>query len=505
MPIKNSYIQLNTQPMLPINPTGTDDESFGVLVLEMKQINITKRPIFILFTLDTTGSMSEFVTHVTTKMQYAIQTLKSIVKYLSTENVDVYVQINTFNDDVTTIIPPTKVSAQTHTDMINTLSTIDAEGSTNIELALSSANASITEYATANPTHKCVHIFMTDGDPTSGATTPAELLNCVSHDYMSINIGFGIDHNAKLLCDLSNANNSEYHFIDNIEHASLVYGESLHKVLYPCLQTVRINIENGLIYDWLNNGWTSCITENTIVSEIKKFYHVKTATPTLIAANIEAYHECTTEDDQTYMSHINETVLRLPDLQDSDGNILHDPTIIRFAFRQSILEILYEAKNVDRYTNYDTVQNIKNQMKSIYDKLRTFTNENNMQNDGFVTQLLNDLYLAYWNIGMDNGEIYILGRYIAQANQHAYTPGNNRLHMHNINNGLGIPPTPIMRRFGHMRNQHSWAVPGTTGVFNSNIDLRLSTATSGMTDNEYSSYSTPGIRRTTTSIQSQDI
>ena len=505
MPIKNSYIQLNTYPSLPVNPTGTDDETFGILVIELNQVNITKRPLFILFTLDTTGSMSESVTHTTTKMQYAIQTLKSIVKYLSTENVDVYVQINTFNETVNTIISPTKVSAQSHTDIINTLSTIDADGSTNIELALSSANTNITEYANAHPTHTCVHIFMTDGEPTSGAMTSSELLKCVSHDYMSINIGFGIDHNAKLLCELSNAKHSEYHFIDNIEQASLVYGESLHKVLYPCLQNVRIHIENGFIYDWLHNQWTTSIAENTLVSEIKKYYHVKTAMPSTITATIEAYYECITDENETYMAHIDETVLRLPELIDADDNILHDPNIIKFAFRQCILEVLYEANHIDPYTRTDALQSIKQRIKDVYDKLHTYSNENNMHADGIVTQLLNDLYLAYWNIGMDDGGIYILGRHISQANQHAYTPGNNRLHMHTPINGLSIPPRPIMRRFNHAHHRHNWIGFDST-IDNANLELGESmSATSGITDNEYSSYSTPGIRRTATSIQSQDI
>ena len=114
---------------------------------------------------------------------------------------------------------------------------------------------------------------MTDGEPTHGANTSRELIECVSNEYLSINIGFGTDHNAKLLCEISNLSNSEYHFIDNVENSSVVYGESLHKVLFPCLHNVNIYVENGLIYDWINNEWSTSIYENTLISEIKKYYH----------------------------------------------------------------------------------------------------------------------------------------------------------------------------------------------------------------------------------------
>ena len=200
MPLRNAYYQLNTHPIIPVNPTGTNDDTFGVLTLDLNEVNITTRPVFILFTIDTTGSMCEYATGSSTKIHYAIQTLKSIVKYLSTQETDIYIQINTFNTEVHELIPHIKVTPQSVEQMLTLLCTIDADGTTNIEAALNSASATMNEYAEMNPTHSCVHIFMTDGEPTDGATTTTELINCITNDYLSINIGFGIDHNAKLLC-----------------------------------------------------------------------------------------------------------------------------------------------------------------------------------------------------------------------------------------------------------------------------------------------------------------
>jgi len=65
-------------------------------------------------------------------MQYAIQTLKSIMKYVSTQEAEICVQINTFNETIKTIVDPVNVSPQNLPDILNTLNTIDADGSTNI-------------------------------------------------------------------------------------------------------------------------------------------------------------------------------------------------------------------------------------------------------------------------------------------------------------------------------------------------------------------------------------
>ena len=498
MPLRNAYYQLNTHPVIPVNPTGTDDDTFGVLTLDLNEVRITPRPVFILFTVDTTGSMGEYATGSTTKMQYATQTLKSIVKYLSTPETDIYIQINTFNTEVHELIPHTKVTPQTVEQMLASLRTIDADGTTNIEVALKSASASINEYAEMNPTHSCVHIFMTDGEPNNGATTPTELINCITDEYLSINIGFGIDHNAKLLCEISNLQNSEYHFIDNVEKSHIVYGESLHKVLYPCLQNVNIHVENGFIYNWLTNEWTTSIHENTLIGEMNKSYHIKTNTPTSMSASVTGYYD---NEDNTDMLYMETEVDRLPELLDDNGNIIHDNTIINYAFRHCVLEVLFVATHTDKHANTQVIDIIKTRIRDLFRIIRTYTEENGLSNDKMIKQLMNDLYLAYWNIGNMEGEIYVLGRYCSQGNQQAYTPGNQIVHG-NIGDDIDIPPRPVLRRSNHPSSPRLWD-SSSSNIFGLtdqlDIDILTDTSHDNM-DNEHSCYSTPAIRNTTSSI-----
>ena len=511
MSIKNAYCEFNTSS-LPINPIGTDDENFGLLVLELNKVDITGRPIFILFTVDATGSMSENVTGYTTKIQYAIQTLKSIVKYLSTQEIEVYVQINTFNDTVHTLIPPTKVSVQSLEQILSLLESIDAYRSTNIEVALNAATSSIAKYSSANPNHSCVHIFMTDGEPTLGADTPDELIKCVSNEYLSINIGFGCDHNAKLLYELSKGSNSEYHFIDKVEDASVVYGESLHKVMYPSLHNVCISVNNGVIYDWINNKWSNSIYERTLISEVKKYYHIKSSTPDIVDIVINAHSESIAENNEIYMTPVEEHVDMLPDkINSSTGNILHDTNIIIFSFRHCVLELLYEAIHTKSgmCISPDLLP-LKRRIHDLFDKLHTYAENNQLVSNGFIKQLMNDMYIIYWNIDDRNGKIYIYGRYSAQGNQYAHTPGNNRIHNLIVDEGFDTPMRPNLRRNSNTRIQHN-----SLNIFNTNYLTDMNTdsidindddddSSNGQTDTEYSSYSTPGIRSTASTIQSLD-
>jgi uncharacterized protein YegL len=496
MSIKNAYYMLSDNN-LPIDPVCDSNYKFGVLVVDVNEVPVTLSPIFILFTVDSTGSMSDYVTSHTTKMQYVIQTLKSIIKYLSTQLTDVYVQINTFNETVDELIPPIKVTTENVKDITSKINTIEADGTTNIENALKSATSSIHKHSNMNPNHSCVHIFMTDGEPNSGASTSTELLNHVSNNYLSINIGFGTDHNAKLLCELSSNSNSEYHFIDRVENASIIYGESLHKVLYPAINNVNINIENGAIYDWNTNEWNESLYENTIIGDVKKYYHIKTSTVESLNISLTGTIFNKLDNNQMKTLYLEEKIEKLPDLIDINGDIVTEHTISKFAFRQCVLELLY--KSIHTKINKENIEELKSDIQSLFRVLRTFANDNELIKDGIIKQLMNDLYLAYWNVGNVYGDIYIYGRHTSQGNQLAHTPGNHYISTNYTVIDIETPPRPELRRL----SRHHDNIFNFDNI-NTPLNLDLDMSVVGETDTEYSCYSTPGVRNTTSSIQTFD-
>jgi len=168
MHIKNSYIEINDNSDYPFKLLDNEEERFGVLNIELDKVEIVKSPIFILFTVDTTGSMSDYASNNKTKMEYAIQTLKSIMKYLSLYDINVTIQINTFNIKTEILIEPIIITKDNVKDITEKIDTIDADFVTNIENALQTANKCIHEYKLQNSNSECVHIFMTDGEPTAG-------------------------------------------------------------------------------------------------------------------------------------------------------------------------------------------------------------------------------------------------------------------------------------------------------------------------------------------------
>jgi len=496
MHIKNSYIEINDNSDYPFKLLDNEEERFGVLNIELDKVEIVKSPIFILFTVDTTGSMTDYASNNKTKMEYAIQTLKSIMKYLSLYDINVTIQINTFNIKTEILIEPIIITKDNVKDITDKIDTIDADFVTNIENALQTANKCIHEYKLQNSDSECVHIFMTDGEPTAGCLNTNELMNCVSEDYISINIGFGNDHNASLLSQLSNLKNGEYHFIDKIEKSSIVYGESLHKVLYPCLKNINISIKNGFIYDWKTNEWKTEIYENVLISEMTKCYHVKTDDILNISANLIADVEITKEDIVNHKK-LEETIYKLPDLINNKNEIVVDNTITKFAFRQRVLEILYNAHTIK---GNDENLKIQEEIKDLFAILVKYMCDNDLLEDNMLNQLKNDLYITYWNIGTHNS-MYINGRYMAQGSQSGYTPSN---HISPSTNDMNIDnqiPRPNLRR---SRNLFQ------TNIFEINNDLNIQYDSNdddislGITDNEYSCYSTPGTRTTVNTIRLYD-
>ena len=509
--IKNAYIEINNLNNCPIQLFDNENDKFGILKLELNKVELTKQPLFLLFTVDTTGSMDEYCNYNVTKLEYAIKTLKSIMNYISTLDVDIHVQINTFNAVVKTIIKPIIINEDNIENIIKILEKIQADSVTNIENALITANKHIDNFKKKNKAtnFECVHIFMTDGEPTSGEQDPNQLINHISNDYLTINIGFGKDHNSSLLYKLSSLFNSEYHFIDNLESATVVYGEGLHKVLYPCLKNIQIKIDNGFIYDWKNNEWTTSITENVLISEMNKFYHIKTDNVTGIKAVLNA------DIVESELNTIEEEIFVLPDLLDDNRNIIQDNTVIKFSFRQKVLETLYNSRNIGLLN--ETEKNEKKQnINNLFNTIKTYINENNLTYDSMLKQLLNDLYLSYWGVGKDDDN-YLIGRFASQGSQSAHTPGRNNTNFENINNIYDVLPIPELNRthrhFDFINTPRRLNSTELDSIFDNFTDSPSSTYTGTTIDidesdniinNEYSCYATPSARNTIDTIRFYD-
>ena len=109
------------------------------------------------------------------------------------------------------------------------------------------------------------HILFTDGKPNVGKQSATGIGR--KYSGKQIYIGYGDNHDAKLLQDMAKIVNGDYHFVDNIENAGMIYGEIIHSLLYAVVENISVHIKGAEVYDYSNNTWSNKINFNSFSSE----------------------------------------------------------------------------------------------------------------------------------------------------------------------------------------------------------------------------------------------
>jgi len=424
------------------------DVHFGIVDLYAPKTFANKQNLHFVFTVDCSGSMSDRCRDNRSKMQHILHTLKNILYFLNencTEDSVIYVSVFAFDNRIHTIFQNIKVDLDTIDFMIHKVECIRPCDNTNIELALQNARAHIQNVKNEFPHFQIHHLFMTDGQPTAGNESPNILkdLVFVDNDIFNYFIGFGIDHNAELLCALGKVENSNYYFIDTLENAGLVYGEILHNILYESMNHLVLNVENGLIYNWETNSWNKQLYLQSVSSESRKTFHIIT----------EHLYDCVI----LISGNMNIDNSNTPfTLNVNRANFIFDnPDLIKYLFRQRTMELLYEVKNFKDTTYSDNTQtfdfnnsdhsptaedlanlferkrnnlNVKTEkrkqllkkMKKFILELKKFIQSNHFQDDLFLNNLCDDIYIAYKTFNTAYCDMYVTTRQISQGCQRSY-------------------------------------------------------------------------------------
>jgi uncharacterized protein YegL len=500
--IEKSFCQIHTHSDgLTLNLLD-EGEHFGILSMKMKKTKITERPTMILFSIDNTASMDEYAYGNTTKMSVVIKTLKNIMTYLSTIEAPVYIQLYTFNLEVRPVIDSILVNKSNVEELINKIEKIAANNSTDIGNALRCANEIMTEYNKKNPTHQMIHIFMTDGEPTSGECNSEKLSTMVNNDFSNIFVGFGEYHNVNLLKKLSDNDKGDYQFVDNMENTSLIYGETLHRYLYPALQNVEINIENGTIYNWKTNSWVNKLYEPVIIGDIEKIYHIKTKTPYDVECDVYgiicSLSETDIENQQQITNDVQhlQNIIVLPALIDTTTDLIEETNLAKYLYRQKTQELLYKAKESK---NKDDNKIVKRELNAFFKNMREYMKTNDLESDKFMKNLCDDICITYRTIGTHLGIMYNISRLTTQSRQQTYsaTPksNNNRQLSHdnesqpddlliNTNDGYNINNTKILP--GIIASINRFPVIGLDNLYSPMKPPRLSRSKTNDFVNDYS-------------------
>ena len=444
-----SYMEFHTktpeetmrQFLIPFE--GQPSQVFGTLTIKIKDTPMIKTPQYILFMLDRSQSMSDRVETNSTKMEHAKHTIINIVKLIVNSDEDcpsIFIQVYIFDDEVEEVMPKIQITKENMTEIVSKIKSIQPLNSTNIELALEKtreimeSNSDIFDL----PTIQKTEIFLTDGLPTAGDTNITRLIKkqveksitSQQQDNNHIYIGYGEDHNGSLLQSISfSKKNGYYYFVDKIENAGLVFGEIMHGLLYPALKNMNITVENGEIYDYKTNTWSSNLYVSSILSESEKVYHIRCNNTDDIEVNVTATNAITNQD-------FKHTVERLPELSTTEDTIL-ESDLTRYILRQKTQEYLYHARSVSvsledasntmlvlsihvKKEISDKMQELRKEIKSFLEFLKDYIKSNNYTSDKFFIMLYEDIYIAYKTFGTIQGAMYTGSRQSSQGRQTSY-------------------------------------------------------------------------------------
>ena len=422
-PVQNTSLDFHSGDILEgfsISP----NEKFGVLTVKAGVMPVTQLPVFILFTIDRTDSMDERDIYGFSKIHYVKETFKKMVDFISTKNAPIYIRVHTFNTSVQVIVETIRVTPENAEEISQKIANITTKDSTAIDCAIQAANEAMLDYISVNPTHSAHHVFMTDGEATSGQTVHSLLAEMVVESFPNTFIGFGEYHNADLLRKMSDRKMANYSLVDNNENTGLVYGDIIHGLLYPAAKDLTIHVDGGFIYDWKTNQWTTDISEPILVGESIRTYHVKTEDPNSVSIEIRGIRS----NDPSNEVCLFDTAFKLPDLESIETGIIASSMVdlSKHIFRQSTQEIMFEARSVDR-SNRNLISDLKTKMSNLYQKLCVYIRESDLEGDPMLKQLCDDLYITHRTIGTRNGRMFTLARQVTQGRQQSYIPSPRAL------------------------------------------------------------------------------
>ena len=420
--LSQNTIQFETNPVnKDIVPNLLENGKFGILNFVAVTSDETKDELDFLFTIDCSGSMSDKCADSRSKMQHIIHTLKNMVLFFKDHpNIGVYITVNAFDTKKYEIVKRTIISNDNVDVILNKIDNIRPRGSTNIHKALMDASNEINNILEMSPTSKINHIFMTDGESTDGPSDPTVLKSHVNTNVKNVFIGFGIDHDATLLKGVSSGLESDYYFIDKLESSGLVYGEILHGIVYKLLVKCEITIENGLIYDFKTNKWCSKLYIGDIISEANKTYNIISENPSICRVNIQGT--------------LDNMVVLFP----SRLNTEFTGHLDRHIYRQRTLQLLYRVNDYYGKMKADMSfrmmtplptppkeetekQLLKKELNTLFEEIKKYMEENNLNDDNFLKNLCDDLYICHRTFGTQHGNMFSNARQSSQGTQRIYT------------------------------------------------------------------------------------
>ena len=265
--IENYKILQNAPENKDIRPTH-NYHSVDLVTSSVNKPNFEK--FLLALNIDRSGSMGTLDKSGKTPLEFTLHTVKCLIDYLNdikkdNPEIKIKVLLNAFDDKQVKIgLHEIGKDEDSKLKYIEKINSITPRGSTNIEGAFQAILHDELYLETSDIAK--AHILFTDGKPNIGRQSATGITSS-NPGGKQIYIGYGSGHDSKLLQDMSKLVKGEYHFVDNIENAGMVYGEIIHGLLFESVRDIKVTIKGAEAYDFEYNVWSKHINFNSFSSE----------------------------------------------------------------------------------------------------------------------------------------------------------------------------------------------------------------------------------------------
>lgn len=221
------------------------------------------------------------------RLDLAKETVVRMVEYLaSTANenpgLQFWITLTTFSSEARVVIRNEQVSSETVSSLTSTVHRIRVENATNFEASFLLDREIMQEQATkdqedGNADIVTLHIQMTDGEITAGNKDETHLKSLLEPGVEHVFIGYGADHKAGCLINLSKVNDgSSYMFLDHPTKMGAMFAQIFCPHLFTAVSEVTITLTGAKFLDVEQGCEMSTMFLNRLATETTKRFHVLT-------------------------------------------------------------------------------------------------------------------------------------------------------------------------------------------------------------------------------------
>tara|TARA_A200000113_G_C8863839_1_gene354175 strand:+ start:474 stop:1994 length:1521 start_codon:yes stop_codon:yes gene_type:complete len=396
-----------------------EDKLFGCARLSIEsQIKPTYKKMHIVFSLDRSGSMSDTGRDERSKLEHAIHTLLNSIDFLVQsyknvkEPVTILVSVLAFDHDVEEIGLYVNILNSTECYLLKQqIKELEPRGCTDIGRVLYKVKAGLeTTTEIYGEEMERVHIFMTDGHPTEGITEIDDLVDLVDSSYRNVFIGYGTDHNYKLLKNMGDLKNGSNYFAESYERAGMVYGEILQNVLFAYPTSISLSLtRSGEVYDPKSNCWVEKLeVENIAFGDTKTFnLRAEKEDNPMVSYLIG---EGTTNITLDWGTNVDPT-------SDSCSNELNYHGLEEAYLRQRVLEYLAKCLLV---TENSSRKELRTCGRELLQELKGLSEKPEWKQSRLLRQLQDDIYVGLKSLDCYNGSMYAGARLQSLGSQRGY-------------------------------------------------------------------------------------